>query len=120
MTSLFATGRIVDLILAFTAIEAILVVIYHRRTGRGVAPAEFLGNLLSGVWLMLALRGALVGVDRAVLGRVARRPLGRPPPSLAAPASWVGGAAYRLTNGKVTAIAQANTSAFAEAPTKGS
>jgi hypothetical protein len=61
MTSLFATGRIVDLILAFTAIEAVLLVAYHRRTGRGVAPAEFLGNLLSGIWLMLALRGALTG-----------------------------------------------------------
>ena len=62
MTSLFATGRIVDLILAFTAIEAILVVVYHRRTGRGVAPAEFLGNLPSGIWLLLALRCALAGV----------------------------------------------------------
>jgi hypothetical protein len=61
MTPLFATGRIVDLILAITAIEAILVVAYHRRTGRGIAPAAFLGTLLSGVWLMLALRGALVG-----------------------------------------------------------
>ena len=61
MTSLFATGHVVDLMLAFTAIEAMLVVAHHRRTGRGVAPAEFLGNLLSGVWLMLALRGALVG-----------------------------------------------------------
>jgi hypothetical protein len=61
MASLFATGHVVDLVLALTAIEAILVVAYHGRTGRGVAPAEFLGNLLSGVWLMLALRCALVG-----------------------------------------------------------
>jgi len=58
MMSLFATGRVVDLMLAFTAIEAVLVAAHHRRTGRGVAPAEFLGNLLSGVWLMLALGGA--------------------------------------------------------------
>jgi hypothetical protein len=61
MLNLFATGRIVDLILAFTAIEAALLVAWHRRSGRGPAPADLLSNLMSGVCLMLALRGALVG-----------------------------------------------------------
>ena len=61
MSTLFEGGRIVDLILAFTALEAALVVLYHRRTGRGPAPADFLVNLSSGVCLMLALRCALVG-----------------------------------------------------------
>ena len=61
MSTLFEGGRIVDLILAFTAIEAALVVLYHRRTGRGPVPADFLVNLSSGVCLMLALRCALVG-----------------------------------------------------------
>ena len=61
MASLFASGRIVDLILAFTLVEAVAVVAYHRRTGKGVPPADFLGNLLSGVFLLLALRAALAG-----------------------------------------------------------
>jgi hypothetical protein len=60
MTDLFASGRIVDIVLAITAIEAVLLVAYHRRTGRGPAPADLFGNLLSGVCLMLALRAALV------------------------------------------------------------
>ena len=60
MLTLFATGYIVDLILIFTAIEAALMLAYHRRTGRGLPPADLLSNLLSGVCLMLALRGALV------------------------------------------------------------
>jgi hypothetical protein len=61
MTALFTSGHVVDLILGFTALEAFLLIAHHRRTGRGVAPADLLGNLLSGVGLMLALRGALVG-----------------------------------------------------------
>jgi hypothetical protein len=60
MVSLFASGRIVDIVLAITAIEAVILVIHHRRTGCGPAPKELLGYLLSGVCLMLALRAALV------------------------------------------------------------
>ena len=40
VSTLFATGRIVDLILAFTAIEAACLVAWHRRAGRGPAPAD--------------------------------------------------------------------------------
>lgn len=61
MLSLFATGRIVDIVLVITAVEAAALVAYHRHTGRGPKPADLLGNLLSGVCLMLALRAALVG-----------------------------------------------------------
>ncbi len=39
--------------------EAALVVAWHRRTGKGVAPADFLLNLASGLFLMIALRCAL-------------------------------------------------------------
>lgn len=61
MAALFASGRIVDVILALTLAEAVGLVAWHRRTGRGVAPADFLGNLLSGVCLLLALRAGLAG-----------------------------------------------------------
>ncbi len=39
-----------------TGLEALLLIAYHRRTGRGLPPATLLINLLSGVSLMLALR----------------------------------------------------------------
>lgn len=61
MQALFASGHVVDIALALTVIEAGLVTWYARRIGRGPAPGPFLGNLLSGVCLMLALRAALVG-----------------------------------------------------------
>lgn len=61
MGALFADGRIVDLVLGLTLLEAVALVAYHRRTGRGVAPADLAGNLLAGVCLLLALRGALAG-----------------------------------------------------------
>jgi hypothetical protein len=62
MAALFGSGRIVDLILALTAFELVFLSIYRRLSGRGVAPLELLVNLLSGVFLLLALRCALVGV----------------------------------------------------------
>ena len=61
MTGLFASGHIVDLILALTLLEAIVVVAYHQITGRGVAPVNLLSNLMAGVCLLLALRSALLG-----------------------------------------------------------
>lgn len=61
MQELFASGFVIDVALAITALEAMAVVAWHRRTGRGVAPADFLGNLASGVFLMLALRCGVTG-----------------------------------------------------------
>jgi len=58
---LFATGRIVDLVLALVALEAIGLAIYRRRTGRGVAAGDLLPNLVAGACLLLALRAALTG-----------------------------------------------------------
>jgi hypothetical protein len=57
LSDAFAT--IVDCIIGLTMVEAGLLAVYHRRTGRGVAPADFLINLTSGLFLMLALRLAL-------------------------------------------------------------
>lgn len=62
MAELFASGRIVGLILVFVALEAVVLVLYYRRTGRGVAPADLVPNLLAGGFLLLALGGALSGL----------------------------------------------------------
>lgn len=61
MSELFATGRIVDLILGFMAVEGLALAILRRRIGRGLALADVAANLLSGFCLLLALRAALVG-----------------------------------------------------------
>ena len=61
MSALFASGRIVDWVLALTAVEFAALVLWRRRTGRGIAAADLAFSLLAGVCLMLAVRAALVG-----------------------------------------------------------
>ncbi len=61
MADLFETGRLVDLILVLTAIEATCLVLYWRWRGRGIAPLDLLPNLFAGAFLLLALRLALGG-----------------------------------------------------------
>jgi hypothetical protein len=63
VTGLFATGRIVDLILVLTLLEGIILVAYYRLTGRGLAPADLLSNLVAGICLLLALRDALLNAS---------------------------------------------------------
>jgi hypothetical protein len=55
----------VDLIIAFTLIEGAAIGLYFRATGRGVAPAQFGVNLVSGLCLMFALRSVLAGSGAA-------------------------------------------------------
>ena len=52
---------LVDAVIALTLIEALVLWLYHRRSGRGVALSEVGLNLFSGLCLMLALRVALAG-----------------------------------------------------------
>jgi len=61
MTELFASGRIVELILVLVALEAAGLVALRRLRGVGPPLASTLTNLLSGAALLLALRAALVG-----------------------------------------------------------
>jgi hypothetical protein len=61
VAELFGSGRVVDLILALIVLEALALALIHRRTGRGIAPADFLPTLLAGACLLLALRAALAG-----------------------------------------------------------
>ncbi|RYZ11838.1 MAG: hypothetical protein EOO24_05185 [Comamonadaceae bacterium] len=59
MERLFTLANLVDAVIAFTLLEGVVLVLHHRRTGAGVAPREFLANLISGASLMLALHGAV-------------------------------------------------------------
>jgi hypothetical protein len=61
MAELFASGRLVDLILVLTAVEAAGLLLYWRSRGSGIAPLDLLPNLFAGAFLLLALRLALGG-----------------------------------------------------------
>ena len=56
----YASGLVVDIAIAFTVLELVGLLVWHRLTGRGLAPADYALNMLSGLCLMLALRSALV------------------------------------------------------------
>jgi len=56
MNEVALIAPLIDLVIAFTLVEAVVLVLYHRASGRGVAPRDFLTNMVSGLCLMLALR----------------------------------------------------------------
>lgn len=56
---MWADGRLVEFMLLFVLIEVVVVTVIRQRSGRGPAFVPFVFNLLSGVFLMLALREAL-------------------------------------------------------------
>jgi hypothetical protein len=52
---------LVDAVLLITVLEGLALAAWHRATGAGVAPRDYALNLLSGLCLMVTLRGALAG-----------------------------------------------------------
>lgn len=68
MADLFASGRLIDLILALVVIEAIALTLVHRLTGTGVAPHDLIGLLLAGAFLLVAVRLALTDADWVWIG----------------------------------------------------
>ena len=60
MAALFDSGAVVLAILVLVVIEGAALALFHRRTGRGIAPLPLLANLLAGGCLMLAIRAALL------------------------------------------------------------
>lgn len=52
--------RLQHTLLGLLLIEGVFLFAFHRKTGRGVALADIFGNLLQGIFLLLALRAALV------------------------------------------------------------
>jgi len=61
MAEFFTSGRVADLVLLVLILESVALLLWHRRTGRGLPPAAILGLALPGVALVLALRAALTG-----------------------------------------------------------
>ena len=52
---------LVDLAIAITLAEGLVLCLLHRRTGRGVAPRDLLPNLAAGLCLMAAVRASITG-----------------------------------------------------------
>ena len=67
MQALFDGGRIVDLILALMAFEALLLAWFFMRTRAGIPPRRLLPNLLAGAGLLLAVRAALTGQPATII-----------------------------------------------------
>ncbi len=72
MIALLESGRLIDIILALMVIEAVALLVWRRRTGRGLSSAAILLNVAAGACLMGALRAAIVGAGAGwILGCLA-------------------------------------------------
>ncbi len=59
-------ARVVDLVLLLVLLEGVVLVAWHRRSGRGPRPRQVVADLAAGAALLLALRAALVDAHWAV------------------------------------------------------
>jgi hypothetical protein len=59
------SGRLLDAILLLIVLEAVVLGLWHSRTGHGIAPLDLCLNLAAGALLLLAMRAALVSGDAA-------------------------------------------------------
>ncbi len=67
LEDLILSGRIVDIMIAFIVVEVVLLLVYERATGRGIAPYSLLVNVGAGGSLMLALRAVFSEADWTVI-----------------------------------------------------
>jgi hypothetical protein len=65
---LFSSGHAIDIVLAVVVLEAAVLLGLRLRSGRGLSLLDLLGQLASGVLLLLAVRCALTGADYRVVG----------------------------------------------------
>ncbi len=68
MDEFIRSGRAVDWILVVIALEVLALLGYRALTGRGPAPSAFVGNILAGSSLLVALRIALAGASWVWIG----------------------------------------------------
>ncbi|MEO0315091.1 MAG: hypothetical protein RI928_1547 [Pseudomonadota bacterium] len=60
MREIFSGTLLIDIVIAVTVIEWVLLTWWHRRTGRGIPMSELRATLMAGLYLMLALRASMV------------------------------------------------------------
>jgi hypothetical protein len=59
---LFSNGRIIDGILVLVVVEIVVMILIHKKTGKGLRPLDLILSLLAGIALLLAVRAALIGL----------------------------------------------------------
>lgn len=59
MADIVSSRQLVDIVIALTMIECVFLLGFHQVKKRGLAPGDYLLNLVSGLCLMFALRCAL-------------------------------------------------------------
>ncbi len=57
----FDATRVIDLVIAVSLLEWLLLAQWHKRSGQGIAPDALKWMMLPGLCLMLAARSALSG-----------------------------------------------------------
>lgn len=67
LNDLIGSGRIVDIMVLFVVIEVIVLIVYWKRTGKGVPTVPLLANIGAGGSLMLALGATLKGMGSATI-----------------------------------------------------
>lgn len=60
MREIFSGTLLIDIVIAVTVIEWVLLTWWHRRTGRGIPMSELRATLMAGLYLMLALRASMM------------------------------------------------------------
>ncbi len=66
-SDIISSGRIVDIMVVFVIIEVLVLVVYWKRTGRGVPTVPLLANVGAGGSLMLALGATMKGFDTQII-----------------------------------------------------
>lgn len=67
MADVFASGRIVDIVIAFMAVEAMALLLLRHRLGFRVPAIDVALLLVPGFCLLMAMRAALSGSDWPVM-----------------------------------------------------
>ena len=67
LSNVISSGRIVDVMVLFIIIEVVALIVYWRRTGRGVPTIPLIANVGAGGSLMLALGATLKGYNTNVI-----------------------------------------------------
>jgi hypothetical protein len=68
MSAWFTDGTIFLAILALTVVEAVVLIMWHRATGRGLAPLDAVFQLAAGAFLLLAAALAAQGAYFGLIG----------------------------------------------------
>ena len=63
MESLVRSGHAFDVVIAFTALEFVILTVLWRRAGRGVAPGSIIANLGAAAGLLLAARAQAMDAE---------------------------------------------------------